>query len=174
MKSISLVIALYNQVDYTRRCIESIMACTPHPYELILVDNASVDGTADYVGGLPATLIRNDTNLGCAKAWNQGIRASRGEAIGILNNDIVVTPGIANLIRENKVFRITSAIQTGAKHGMKLLDDHIFEHWKGGLVTKEDAISKCNQPDELSRRFAAAERGIFDDKPEGVEEEQYA
>jgi GT2 family glycosyltransferase len=99
MKSISLVIALYNQVDYTRRCIESIVACTPHPYELILVDNASVDGTADYVGGLPATLIRNDTNLGCAKAWNQGIRASRGEAIGILNNDIVVTPGwLENLL----------------------------------------------------------------------------
>ncbi|MEX2167926.1 MAG: type IV pilus twitching motility protein PilT [Pirellulales bacterium] len=86
---------------------------------------------------------------------------------------LVVTPGIANLIRENKVFRITSAIQTGAKHGMKLLDDHIFEHWKAGLVTKEDAIGKCNSPDELMRRFASAERGIFDDKPENPEEEQY-
>ena len=43
---------------------------------------------------------------------------------------LVVTPGIANLIRENKIFRITSAIQTGAKQGMQLLDDHIYEHYK--------------------------------------------
>lgn len=93
MKSVSLVIALYNQVDYTRRCIESIVACTPSPYELILVDNGSVDGTADYLRDVAATIIMNRTNLGCAKAWNQGVRASRGEAIGILNNDIVVTPG---------------------------------------------------------------------------------
>lgn len=93
MKSLSLVIALYNQVDYTRRCIQSIIECTPRPYELILVDNGCVDGTADYLRGVAATVITNRTNLGCAKAWNQGIRASRGDAIGILNNDIVVTPG---------------------------------------------------------------------------------
>ena len=79
---------------------------------------------------------------------------------------LVVTPGIANLIRENKIFRITSAIQTGAKQGMKLLDDHIFEHWQNGLVTKEDALGKCNTPDELVARMAAEEKSMFDDNPE--------
>jgi twitching motility protein PilT len=78
---------------------------------------------------------------------------------------LVVTPGIANLIRENKIFRITSSIQTGAKHGMMLLDDHIFVLWREGLITKEDGLAKCNSPDELARRFAQAERGIFDDQP---------
>lgn len=78
---------------------------------------------------------------------------------------LVVTSGIANLIRENKIFRITSQIQTGAKYGMQLLDDHIFKLWKDGLVTKEDALAKCNSADELAARFAAAERGIFDDQP---------
>jgi GT2 family glycosyltransferase len=92
MKSVSLVIALYNQVDYTRRCIASIMECTPRPFELILIDNGCVDGTAEYLRTVDATVITNDTNLGCAKAWNQGIRASRGQIVGILNNDIVVTP----------------------------------------------------------------------------------
>jgi twitching motility protein PilT len=85
---------------------------------------------------------------------------------------LVVTPGIANLIRENKIFRITSAIQTGSKHGMQLLDDHIFKLWRDGVVTKEDGLAKCNSPEELARRFAAAERGIFDDEP--VEEETAA
>ncbi len=76
---------------------------------------------------------------------------------------LVVTPGIANLIRENKIFRITSAIQTGSKHGMKLLDDHLFEHWKNEKVTKEDVIAKANSPDDLAKRIAGAERGQFDD-----------
>ena len=74
---------------------------------------------------------------------------------------LVVTPGIANLIRENKIFRITSAIQTGSKHGMKLLDDHLFEHWKNEVATKEDALSKANLPDDLAKRIAEAERGVF-------------
>jgi twitching motility protein PilT len=80
---------------------------------------------------------------------------------------LVVTPGIANLIRENKVFRITSAIQTGARHGMQLLDDHLFHHWRNETVTKEDALSKANSPDDLSKRIAAAERGIFDEENQG-------
>lgn len=79
---------------------------------------------------------------------------------------LVVTPGIANLIRENKIFRITSAIQTGSKHGMKLLDDHLFELWKNEVVTKEDALSKANLPDELAKRIAEAERGIFEEAEE--------
>jgi len=80
---------------------------------------------------------------------------------------LVVTPGIANLIRENKVFRITSAIQTGAKHGMQLLDDHLFQHWRKEIVTKEDVLTKANSPDDLAKRIAAAERGIFDETPAG-------
>jgi twitching motility protein PilT len=80
---------------------------------------------------------------------------------------LVVTPGIANLIRENKVFRITSAIQTGAKHGMQLLDDHIFGLWRKEIVSKDDAMAKCNSPDDLAKRIAAAERGIFDEPTQG-------
>ena len=79
---------------------------------------------------------------------------------------LIVTPGIANLIRENKVFRINSAIQTGSKHGMQLLDDNLFHLWRREIGTKEDAISKANYPEELARRIAAAERGVFDDNPE--------
>ena len=77
---------------------------------------------------------------------------------------LVVTPGISNLIRENKIFRITSSIQTGSKFGMQLLDDHLFQHWKNELVTKEDILAKANSPDDLAKRIAAAERGAFDEE----------
>ncbi len=82
---------------------------------------------------------------------------------------LVVTPGIANLIRENKIFRITSSIQTGSKYGMQLLDDHLFEHWKNEIVTKEDVLAKANLPDDLARRIASAERGVFDEPPPAAE-----
>jgi twitching motility protein PilT len=77
---------------------------------------------------------------------------------------LLVTPGIANLIRENKTFRINSSIQTGAKLGMKLLDDAIFEHWRAEKVSQEDAMSKANDPEELAKRIAKAKQGIFDDE----------
>jgi GT2 family glycosyltransferase len=89
----SLVIAVWNQLDYTKRCLESIERCTAAPYELIVVDNGSTDGTREFLQTIKGRVIANEKNLGCAKAWNQGIQAGRGEVIGILNNDIVVTPG---------------------------------------------------------------------------------
>ena len=76
---------------------------------------------------------------------------------------LIVTPAVANLIRENKTFRIPSAIQTGSRHGMQLLDDHLFHLWKDEKITKQDAFIKSHNPDELRSRIANAERGMFDD-----------
>ncbi len=93
MRNVNLVIAVYNQLHFTQQCVESIARCTSIPHEVIIVDNGSTDGTREFLRTVKATVITNETNLGCAKAWNQGIRASNGEVIGILNNDIVVTTG---------------------------------------------------------------------------------
>lgn len=82
---------------------------------------------------------------------------------------LVINPGIANLIRENKIFRITSSIQTGAKHGMILLDDCLFNLWRGKEVTKENAIGKANRPDDLLQRIERAE--YADMTGEGFEED---
>jgi twitching motility protein PilT len=79
---------------------------------------------------------------------------------------LVVVPAIANLIRENKTYRITSAIQTGHKLGMQLLDDHLFRLWKAGIVEKRDVMLKCNSPDELAANIARAERGLLEDEGE--------
>jgi GT2 family glycosyltransferase len=90
---VSLVIPVYNQLVHTMQCLESILRLPDKGDEIIVVDNASTDGTPEYLKGVGVTVMNNATNLGCAKAWNQGIRASRGDVIGILNNDIVVTRG---------------------------------------------------------------------------------
>ncbi|MFH1264080.1 MAG: type IV pilus twitching motility protein PilT, partial [Planctomycetota bacterium] len=57
---------------------------------------------------------------------------------------LVVTPAMSNLIRENKVYRINSSIQTGHKLGMQLLDDHMFKLWEQGLVEEEEIFIKAN------------------------------
>ncbi len=75
---------------------------------------------------------------------------------------LVVDPATANLIRENKLFRITSTMQTGAKKGMQLLDDNLFRLWKEGIIAKEDAILKANRPEDVVERIARAERGLMD------------
>lgn len=90
---VSLVIPVYNQLVHTMQCLESILRLPDKGDEIIVVDNASTDGTPEYLKGVGVTVISNATNLGCARAWNQGIRASRGGVVGILSNDIVVTPG---------------------------------------------------------------------------------
>ncbi|MFA6135351.1 MAG: type IV pilus twitching motility protein PilT [Phycisphaerae bacterium] len=70
-----------------------------------------------------------------------------------------VTSAISNLIRENKVFRIPSSIQTGKKFGMQLLDDHLFQLWQAGKVDKIDAIDRSQNPGELQEKIEATERG---------------
>jgi len=79
---------------------------------------------------------------------------------------LVVTPAIANLIRESKTYRITSSIQTGQKLGMQLLDEHMFRLWRQGVVDKRDILFKANNAEELVARIARAEQGLFEDEDE--------
>ncbi len=84
---------------------------------------------------------------------------------------MVVTPAIANLIRENKTYRIDSSIQTGSKDGMFLLDDCLFRHWKNGLCEKEEVLLKAARPGELASRILKVERGELDEDEEAEDQE---
>jgi twitching motility protein PilT len=64
-----------------------------------------------------------------------------------------VTPGIQNLIRENKSFRIDSEIQTGKKYGMQLLDDNLWMHFTSGRISPEEAIDKSKNPGYMVDRM---------------------
>ena len=66
---------------------------------------------------------------------------------------LVVTPAIANLIRENKTFRIDAFIQTGRKFGMQLLDDKLLELFQAGKISAEDAVDRARNPADLAERM---------------------
>jgi len=94
-----IVICIWNQIELTRDCIESIHKNTKFPYRLILIDNASDNETKTYLENLrndprfEVLLIRNEENNGNTKAVNQGLRASNAEFICNLDNDTYVTEG---------------------------------------------------------------------------------
>jgi GT2 family glycosyltransferase/2-polyprenyl-3-methyl-5-hydroxy-6-metoxy-1,4-benzoquinol methylase len=92
----SVVILTLNQADYTRKCLESLFAQTDDPFELIVVDNGSKDGTWPYLKSVRkkhgnVRLIRNAENMGFAFGCNQGIFVSEGEYVVLLNNDTIAT-----------------------------------------------------------------------------------
>lgn len=95
-KPVSIVIPVYNQVAFTRTCLLTLSRHTPGAlYEVIVVDNASTDETQALLASVSGALqvIRNERNLGFARACNQGARAARGEHLLFLNNDTAPLPG---------------------------------------------------------------------------------
>jgi GT2 family glycosyltransferase len=96
---VSIVVVTWNNLTFNRLCIESVLEHTQLPeYELIVVDNCSVDGTRAYLDQRAEVdprvrVIRNDGNVGFVKAANIGLRAARGNVLVLLNNDTIVAPG---------------------------------------------------------------------------------
>ncbi|EGT2197543.1 glycosyltransferase [Clostridioides difficile] len=93
-KFTSIIILTYNQLEYTKICIESIRKFTnPDSYEIIIIDNNSTDGTINWLKTQEdVTVIYNNENLGFPKGCNQGIKIAKGDNILLLNNDTIVTP----------------------------------------------------------------------------------
>lgn len=95
-------------MELTQQCIDSIVGNTPEFNEIqfIIVDNASTDGTSDYLANLMRKfsnieVISNSENLGFAKGCNQGIKIAKSNYVILLNNGTIVTKGwLSSLIRE--------------------------------------------------------------------------
>src|SRR6266404_2252190 len=103
---VSIIIVSYNNLVLNKLCLESLVRNTEYPnYEIIVVDNASKDGTPAYLRYMNAhfpsiSIILNDGNNGFARANNQGIARSTGDYIVLLNNDTIVPPGwLSRLLR---------------------------------------------------------------------------
>ncbi|MDO1527635.1 methyltransferase domain-containing protein [Fulvimonas sp. R45] len=102
---VSVIVVTYNNLELTKACLRSVELYSDYGnLEIIVVDNASADGTPDYLrewaaAGEGRHLILNSDNRGFAAANNQGLAAANGDYLVLLNNDTHVTPGwIATLI----------------------------------------------------------------------------
>lgn len=95
---LSIVVPVWDALDLTRRCVESIRANTDVPFEAIGVDNGSGPDTATYVANSFDVTVRNERNLGFAVAMNQGLDRAAGRYIAFLNNDTEVPAHWASIL----------------------------------------------------------------------------
>ena len=93
---VSVTIVTYNSGRFIRRCLESVLDQRYPNLELIVVDNASTDGTTDILERFEdrCIIIYNEENIGFAAAQNQAIAISRGEWVLTLNPDVMLLPNL--------------------------------------------------------------------------------
>jgi len=110
---ISIITAVHNGLAFNKIYLEYIRKYTHHPYEVIIIDNASSDGTREFFQSEGCTVIANNLNYSYPYTQNQGIRAAKGEYLFFLNNDIVVSPfwdkHLIEIAREQDIDIISAA-----------------------------------------------------------------
>ena len=108
--------------------------------------------------------IRTQLSTSIIAVLSQQLLARKPKGMVAAYEFMVVTSAIANLIREGKTFRINSALQTGRKYGMQLMDDALFNLWKNQLCEEGDVIVRANNPGDLRDKIAKAKKGILEDE----------
>ncbi|WP_312886179.1 glycosyltransferase family 2 protein [Paenibacillus plantarum] len=88
----SIIIPTFNGLTLLKACVSSIRQHTSVPYEIIVVDNGSGDGTLTYCRNENIKFVALPANLGFPAACNYGLRLAEGDSLMLLNNDTIVTP----------------------------------------------------------------------------------
>lgn len=108
--------------------------------------------------------IRTQLSTSIIAVLSQQLLSRKPKGMVAAYEFMVVTSAIANLIREGKTFRINSALQTGRKYGMQLMDDALFNLWKNQLCEEADVIVRSNNPGDLRDKINKAKKGILEDE----------
>lgn len=127
----SVTFACYNQVEYTRQCVDSLVRHGFDLGRLVVVDNGSSDDTRSYLETLPlGGRILNRVNLGCGVAWTQGALAQQADWTVVMNNDVVVS--------ENWLDKLVATAQV---RGLKVVSPAMVE---GPLDYDLDAFARTD------------------------------
>ena len=101
MSFASIIICAHNHLqDLSIPCVDHVLTGTSYPYELILIDDGSNDGTASYFATLTDKAFKQSKRRGVAKARNLGLQNTQGSLIITLDNDVFVTPGWLSILAE--------------------------------------------------------------------------
>ncbi len=133
MPKISLVTLCYNQLENaTVPMLNSLYRYTdPESFELIIVNNASTDGTKEFLENFKkeknnVKVINNEANLGFSAGMNSGMREAQGDFIFLLNNDLLFTPNWLNklvaILEENKKIGLISCLTNYCGEEFQLVD----------------------------------------------------
>lgn len=171
MSKCDIVIPVWNQLQNTKNCIDSIRKSTSYPYNLIIIDNASDKDVALYLDSIKdenVTILRNKENQGFIKAVNQGIKVSSSEFVCILNNDTIVTSGwlneMVNILDRNPSVGIVNPSSNTLGQNLKRNETlevraTDIKQEKGEFVDLGNAFAFCM----LIKRKVLSDIGLFDE-----------
>ena len=149
----SIIILAWNGKPYLEACLDAVQVLDYPDFEILVVDNASTDGSADWVAThYPLVrVIRNASNLGFAAGNNVGLTAASGEVFVLLNQDTVVHPGWLSALVEGLQIHTGSGVV-----GSKILDmdGRTLQH-AGGYIQRPLALG-------LHYGYGEADNGQWD------------
>lgn len=143
---LSIIIPVCNQSRWTKSILEQISQTVHMPHEVIVVDNGSTDDTPEVTKGVK--VIRNKSNLGVYKAWNQGCKAARGTHFAVLNNDLKLPDGWAERLLEEGRHVICPSYEQSSRERSD------FERRNGILRERVSDVREADRPGHHPTGFA--------------------
>jgi GT2 family glycosyltransferase len=123
--TVSVLIPHWNRRDLLERVLAGLRAQTLPPFEILVIDNGSTDGSQEAARALGAEVLQLPANLGFAAAVNRGLEVARGDLVALLNNDVELAPDWIETLG-------CAMQQEGAWFAIgKLLDYHRRDHVDG-------------------------------------------
>lgn len=179
--SVSVVVINWNGRRYLERCLPSLISQTVPPFEMIVVDNGSTDGSREWIRrNFPDVyLIANDRNIGFAAANNQAFKVARGEYIATLNNDAWATPNwleeLSSVMAQDSTIGMCASTMLFAERPFLINSTGINLDWAGIAWDRQGGEIYDNRKSEpvevfgpcagaaLYRRAMLEELGGFDE-----------
>jgi GT2 family glycosyltransferase len=142
---VSIIIPVYNKWRYTLNCLKSICKNTAGDYEVVVIDDASIDETAEVFSNVKnLNLVTNKQNAGFVESCNRGARASKGNYILFLNNDTMVTKNWLPPLLE-----VTKREDVGAVGSKLVYPDGTLQE-AGGLIWNDGSGWNYGRGDDLN------------------------
>lgn len=160
---VSIVLVLFNRAELTLQCLYSILKNQRHPYEVLIVDNASTDATHELLRRIRgARIIENEVNLHYLLACNQAARYARGEFLLLLNNDAQIQGDSVSAALKT----ITSSDDIGAVGGRIILPDGTLQEagsiiWQDGSCLGYGRGESPFAPEFMFKRDVAYCSAVF-------------
>jgi len=157
---VSVIIPVYNGERYLAQTIESALAQTYQPIEIIVIDDGSTDGSAEVVKRFPSVRYQFQTNRGIGGARNRGVELATGDFLAFLDGDDLWSP--SKLTRQMDTFEAEPALDMVFGHVKQFYSPELGESIKAKLRYNDEIIPGYHAGSMLIKREAFLRVGWFD------------